>query len=613
MTGDHGCRPVLCALGGLALACTTGTPTPDAPTPRDPGSRFVREVTGIEVLDSTGTPYDFPFLGGLNLPRPQWVDIDDDGDLDLFVQEYSDRLMFFEQVGTDAESRYVFRTDAYQDIRIGEWYRFADMDDDLDVDLLAERPFSYISYYRNDGTPEAAHFVLAADTVKDALDQPLFADRQNIPQVTDIDCNGRLDLFIGRITGTVARYEEVGRDIQDIPRFQLVNERFEDIEIIAQIGSRHGANTMSFVDIDRDGDQDLFWGDFFEPGLLMIENTGTCESPSLRGEPFSFPPDNPIRTSGYNASSFGDVDHDGDLDLLVGVLGGAFNPNHTSIDNLLLLEATGPRTFTQRTSRLLPGIDVGSESYPVLVDLDGDGDLDLLLGNKIEQDDPQTSRVMRYENVGSPAEPRFQRRDRMDLSGAYHLAPTFWDLDADGDLDMLVGQWRAHLGYYENTGSATAPQFTLRDSALVTLTRGSNATPTLVDIDADGDADLFVGEASGTINFYRNDGNARQANFVLVDDNYLGIDAGRRSVPAFADLDGDGDLELLIGTETDGMVVYRNDGTRTTPDFVLDSAMTLPVPPFATPIFADIDADGDVDFFSGGIGGGLLFYRNRGS
>ena len=136
------------------------------------------------------------------------------------------------------------------------------------------------------------------DTLKDFNGTPIFSDRQNIPQVTDIDCDGRLDLFIGLLIGTVMRYEEVATDSSGVPLFQKVTDRFEDIEIVAQIGSLHGANTMAFVDIDDDGDQDFFWGDFFEPGLLFIENVGSCSSPVLSGEPVAFPVDNPLQTSG---------------------------------------------------------------------------------------------------------------------------------------------------------------------------------------------------------------------------------------------------------------------------------------------------------------------------
>ena len=158
-------------------------------------------------------------------------------------------------------------------------------------------------------------------------------------------------------------------------------------------GSRHGANTMAFADFDGDGDLDLFWGDFFEPGLLLIENTGTCAAPILTGEPRPFPKHDPLRTSGFNAPAFGDVDGDGDLELLVGVLGGAFNPNATTVDNLLFFDQDAGVWFQLRTSRYLTMIDVGSESVPSFLDLDGDGDLDLLVSNKIDPQDQSISLI----------------------------------------------------------------------------------------------------------------------------------------------------------------------------------------------------------------------------
>src|SRR5690606_17786605 len=135
-------------------------------------------------------------------------------------------------------------------------------------------------------------FELVADSLMDADGKPLFADRQNILQVVDIDCNGRLDMFIGRVEGTIDHYEATAeRDALGMPRFRLLDQNWMDILIIGgQPGgpplpdtrpTMHGANTMAFTDIDNDGDLDLLWGDFFEPGLLLFENTGSCQYPSL--------------------------------------------------------------------------------------------------------------------------------------------------------------------------------------------------------------------------------------------------------------------------------------------------------------------------------------------
>ena len=98
-------------------------------------------------------------------------------------------------------SEYRWITDTFENLSVGEWFRFTDVDLDGDLDLLAEEPFSYIRYYRNDGGSGPASYVLAADTLKDVNGEAVFSDRQNIPNAADIDCDGYLDLLIGRLTG----------------------------------------------------------------------------------------------------------------------------------------------------------------------------------------------------------------------------------------------------------------------------------------------------------------------------------------------------------------------------------------------------------------------------
>ena len=248
MAGKSIAYACLCA---YAAACAS---TPEQTAPAAASSHtFVRSVAPFAVTDENGRPYEQPFLGGFDVPRPQFVDIDADGDLDLFVQERSNELMFFENTGAAAAPRFVWRTDKYQDLGIAEWNRFADLDHDGDLDLLAEEPFSYIRYYRNDGTRRQAAFTLAADSLRDVEGKPIFADRQNIPNLTDLDCNQRLDLFLGRVEGTLTRYQQGTA----ATTFGFVTDRFEGIEIVAQIGSLHGANTMYWADYDGDGDGSL--------------------------------------------------------------------------------------------------------------------------------------------------------------------------------------------------------------------------------------------------------------------------------------------------------------------------------------------------------------------
>ena len=96
---------------GLALSCLSGCATTQ--TSRQeyvvfPPS-YVQEIYGVEVLGEDGKPLDHPFHGGFNLPRPQLVDIDGDQDLDLFVQELTGHIKYFENTGSTTAPSFTWR------------------------------------------------------------------------------------------------------------------------------------------------------------------------------------------------------------------------------------------------------------------------------------------------------------------------------------------------------------------------------------------------------------------------------------------------------------------------------------------------------------------------
>ncbi len=600
-----------------AVLATVLTSTPLV-APLSAQGAFVRRVAPFAVTDRDGLPLPEAFLGGFDVPRPQLVDIDGDGDLDLFVQERSSSLMYFENVN----GRFVWRSDRFLDLPIGEWYRFVDLDGDGRVDLLSESPTSYIRAWHNSGTRTAPAFRVAVDSLRDANNAPIPADRQNILNIVDIDCNGRLDLFLGRVAGTVDRFEAVlGTEQNGVPRFALHTEQFEGIEVLGPVpgqpiqgrGSRHGANTLAFGDIDGDRDIDLFWGDYFEPGVLWFENRASgCGVPLMRDvAPRLFPVQTPVRTSGYNAPTIGDIDGNGLADLLIGVIGGAYTPRTTSIDNLLLVSQQSAGNFALTTRRLLRTIDVGSDAIPTMADLDGDGDFDLLIGNRIDPASDSAGTIAWFENTGSSRAPAYRHRGMLPMQSEYHYAPTVADLDGDGLPDLVLGTWRDRVQFWRNTGTRTAPAWTLADSALVVLTRGSNSAPALADLDGDGDLDLFVGEASGQLNFYRNIGTRSVPRFALVSDVFQAIDVGRRSTPTFADLTGDGRADLLLGSEDGGIQLWRNVSDAVTVRFVRDTTFLVPSGPYSSVTAADIDGDGDLDLVVGISSGGLLYFEHE--
>ena len=150
----------------LAVTACVHHTVPTAPTA---AVAFERRISPFPVLDSTGHPYALPFLGGFEHPRPQLVDIDGDGVNELFIQENSNDLALFQRTAAG----WILTTERYENLTIGEWYRFADIDGDGLVDLFTESPLSYIRYYRNVGTRSAAGFVVAADTLRDVGGQAI--------------------------------------------------------------------------------------------------------------------------------------------------------------------------------------------------------------------------------------------------------------------------------------------------------------------------------------------------------------------------------------------------------------------------------------------------------
>lgn len=619
------------ALGFGAAAVLLSAATTQAPSPRRAADwRYNVRVAGIPVTDSAGKSLNAPFLGGFDVPRPQLIDINGDGKPELFVQERSGELMMFERMNNE----WVWRTDKFQDLNVGEWYRFVDIDGDKLPDLFGEMLTGYIRAWRNAGTRTEPRFVPLGDTIRSADGQPIAADRQNILNAVDIDCNGKLDLFIGKVQGVVDRYEQDGKSPDGAPRFRLLEESWQGIEVLgpeATGGSlmrtdtasfegdappvstpstrRHGANTLTFADINGHGILDLFWGDFFEEGLLRFENTGTCASPNLTGTPTRFPLGKPVLSSGYNAPTFGDVDGDGNIDLVVGVLGGAYEPGRTSIDNVYLVQQRPKDTWTITTKRLIPTIDVGAESAPTLADVNGDGLLDLIVGGKVSPKDGKTGTVTWFENVGSKTAPAFRERGVLSMRGDYNYAPAMADIDGDGLIDMIVGTWRDRLQWYRNTGTATSPAWSMKDTALVTITRGTNSTPTFGDLNDDGLLDLVIGEASGTINLYKNIGTKTSPKFDLVSDNFQNIKVGRRSAPTLVDFDGDGKLDMLIGNGDGDLQLWRGVGLASDIRFERDTTFNLRSYPDAIPAVGDLHGTGRLDLLIGTLGGGLRWFE----
>jgi hypothetical protein len=441
-----------------------------------------------------------------------------------------------------------------------------------------------------------------------------------------MDCDGDADLFLGRLSGEISQYLHVGVDQDSLPLFTHVTDSYQGLLILTggddcflpvldRSDSSHGSNAMTFVDVDGDMDNDLFWGDFYAQSLLYLENAGVCSSAAISLTLEQYPESNPICTGGFNIPSFVDINADGDLDLFVATQGGAYSLTRDLADNFAYMENTGSpgqEQFVQRSRRFLDGIDIGDKSFPGVADIDADGDPDFLLANEAEPLNDLSSRLHSFRNDGTVLAPALAYADThfLGLEIGYNYAPAFVDIDADGDRDIVMGEWTGGLNLLRNDGSPTEPQFVLDDEDFGGIDIGNNSTPCFVDIDNDGDQDLFLGEFLGNINFYRNDGTPQTASFVLDTTDYFGIDAGLYSSVWFSDIDHDGDFDLLVGSDDQGILFYRNEGSPEIAQLVADSSIVFPFHPRVVPVMWDLDGDMDEDLIAGVDGGGLVFHRN---
>ena len=585
--------------------------------------------------------FDFPPTGFVQTDAPVYptfADLDNDGDLDLVLGLYGGGVLYYQRNEDEDTGNDVFTLIPSGDIRNpfndvsneldGYGYlspSFADVDGDGDLDLIvgySDFYYGAVTLFKNvDGrfvpfTGYANPFLLVSTYTNLAVGGAR-------GEMIDIGDDGDLDLFVSGCGDD--KYEIVVRYYENeetnsgsfSQRFGAENP-LDGVSITdAMLGSYYASyGSLTFADVDGDGDLDAYIGEKYGSVYEYKNNGDDTFDNGARRNDLSFYFEYIAITPAFN-----DLDGDGDLDCLYGdryyqTLPFALNDGNNSFTITTDVNTAADFSFVQGGSLLAP-----NQSAFKFGDVDGDGDQDAILFSTVapriryfRNEDGEYNEITGTDNpfngILATILP-FERGELVD-----------WDGDGDADL-VTIRHTATGVRYYRNGTSGATGNFaqqTGTDNPFngITLPAGHNYMSIFpVDVDGDGDRDavLGTGSVSGNLLYYRNNGGGVWANQTGEDNPFGEID-GFYACPVFVDLDNDGDLDLALGLSGGAMSLYLNNGEQAFVRADVNPFSNVSVVAEANPGFADVDGDGDLDLFVGEFAGGtsaVYFFENVGN
>ena len=523
---------------------------------------------GPAVFSSSRQIYDFPWAGGMNSCQFGQVDLDLNGVADLVVfDRIGDRIMPFLAVSSGNSSRYRFAPE-YAGLfpELTQWAVFEDYNLDGKTDIFTYSPgFAGMKVFKNVSEDQLEFKTEVYPYLKSFQGGGyvnILVTYADYPAITDLDGDGDLDIltFYG-----LGAFVEKHRNMS-----------------MEKYGT---ADSLDYVKVES------CWGYFAESEETNEIALDTCLRCTGAGRQGGGEAGGDERHTG---STFRILDLNADAlpDLL---LGDVDYPNVVALYNGGTIDTARMISYDWQYPAGDQTVDLFSMPAAFYMDVDFDGVKDLLVSpfdpNPFLPENFQST--LFYHNDGTNDQPQFYlytssflQDEMLDFgAGAY---PVFVDIDQDGLTDLFVGNYgyydtsyydenlilhtlqTSQLAWLKNTGTAQLPAFTLadRDFAGTSELRLIGLTPAFGDLDGDGNADLLLGSENGKIILFINNSNPGEAGkFDLTETYYQSVDVGSFSAPQLFDLDRDGLDDLIIGEKGGNLNYYRNTGTPQNPAF----------------------------------------------
>ncbi len=546
------------------------------------------------------------WAGGFNAPQFSTVDLNGDGRSDLFIfDRNTNKVSTFLNINN--RWQYAPEYESLFPKDLNAWCLLADYDSDGRKDIFTTTNFG-IRVLRN-VTPQGGR--LQFQTLHDPLqvrgisgvNLNLRIDLTDIPAIADIDNDGDLDIlnFIPTSGFNIEWNRNLSRERfghSDSLVFEKATLRWGNIEECSNCNEflfgnsfcrveavEHAGSTLLTIDLNGDNTKDLLLGDVSCTNLVAMLNVGTPANANFNSFQQAFPAVNPVDFQLFPAAFYEDADFDGIPDLLaapnvfINEPATAPSLDFTRSAWFYKNEGTLQRPdfrFRQRNFLQADMVEIGETARPAVLDVDGDGDLDLLLSTTGQRSDTNpaeleriVSRIYYFENTGNNARPAFRLANDnfagFATANLRQLKITVADLNGDGAMDLAFSAQRnsdnrGRFAYILNTARRNEPvQFSLANATDLTVSTLSIGDELLfADTDADGDADLLVAKFQGALERYENTGNL---NFTLRSSNVAGIenDALKRGLSiTVADVNTDGRLDLFASNRSGELLFYNN-------------------------------------------------------